>query len=190
MTFPSEPTSLAETWIALHALDAAARPAGSSDFTSYRLNDDPDSLSAEQLVGRLAIEPKPVGLQFAVQGTVLQVRSRFRPAPPDSPVESGAFRFLAHRYRPPFEDLNVLCVGAGRTLRVTVQDYQQFEHDYLLEFMYTITGDFITPEVAASEGLTPDQTRGAVAMASFAGGSSGGHWTMYADPTPPKFSRN
>ena len=154
--------------IALLAVAAAARV---GPPPRYHLDASPEQLSAEEVSARLAELPKPLSIRVAVKVDDLHITTR-RIEQRDElrrlATRATVSKFISKRYLPPFSHLDVICEGAGEAVRATVQEVEQFERDYLLEFPYGMGRDFADKDgaVAIIQFFAPPQGKPSAAAAS------------------------
>jgi len=143
--------------IALLAVAAAVR---FGPPRRYHLDASPEPLSAEEAAARLDGLPKPLSIRVAAKADGLHITTRrieHRDELRRLATRGTVSKFISKRYLPPFSHLEVICEGAGETIRATVQEVEQFERDYLLEFPYGMGRDFTDKDgaVAVIEFFAP-----------------------------------
>jgi hypothetical protein len=143
--------------LALLAVAAAVR---FSPPRRYQLDANPERLSAEEAAARLDELPKPLSIRVAAKEDGLHITTRrieHRDELRRLATRGTVSKFISKRYPPPFSHLEVICEGAGETIRATVQEVEQFERDYLLEFPYEMGRDFTDKDgaVAVIEFFAP-----------------------------------
>jgi len=128
----------------------------------YHLDVNPERLSADDAAARLAKLPKPLSIRAAgnVDGLYITTRRiEHRDELRRLATRATVTKFISKRYLPPFAHLELICEGGGRTIRATVQEVEQFERDYLLEFPYGMGRDFTDKDgaVAVIEFFAPPE---------------------------------
>jgi hypothetical protein len=119
----------------------------------YHLDADPEQLSADEAAARLTDLPKPLSIRAAGKADGLHVTTRrieHRDERRRLATRATVSKFISKRYTSPFSHLEVICEGAGQTIRATVQEVEQFERDYLLEFPYGMGRDFTDKDGAVA----------------------------------------
>jgi hypothetical protein len=119
----------------------------------YHLDANPEQLSADEVAARLDKLPKPLSIRVAGKADGLNVMTRrieHRDERRRLATRATVSKFISKRYPPPFSHLEVICEGAGQTIRATVQEVEQFERDYLLEFPYGMGRDFTDKDGAVA----------------------------------------
>ena len=104
--------------------------------------------------------PKPLSIRVAAKADGLHITTRrieHRDELRRLATRGTVSKFISKRYLPPFSHLEVICEGAGEIIRATVQEVEQFERDYLLEFPYGMGRDFTDKDgaVAVIEFFAP-----------------------------------
>ncbi|HYL55644.1 MAG TPA: hypothetical protein VEU73_08730 [Gemmatimonadales bacterium] len=97
--------------------------------------------------------PKPLSIRVPADADGLRITTRrieHRDELRRLATRGTVSKFIQKRYLPPFGHLEVICEGAGETIRATVEEVEQFERDYLLEFSYGMGRDFTDKDGAVA----------------------------------------